>query len=158
MTHDPGSKATPAERAERIQKRRTRIMLIEAVLFFGWQISFLAQGQSDSAPGLFLRKFGGILSIVWVAVLLLLVGAGGAWFVRPEVRALLEDETTLAHRRAALAAGFWAAMAAAMAVDIVAQFETVSSLVVLHVILSVGVAVPLGHFAVLERRAARAHD
>jgi predicted secreted protein len=147
--------ASPAATAERIQRRLAVIMAVEAVLFFGWQMIFLISrhpdiGHGGVAPGQWDQP---LFTLIWATALLLLVGTGGAWFASKEVRALLGDEATRAHRRRALAAGYWATMLTALVVYAYALFEPVKLVEALHIVLSVGIAAPLARFAQLERRA-----
>jgi pheromone shutdown protein TraB len=86
-----------------------------------------------------------------------LVAAGGGWLSGREVRALVGDETTLAHRRSALAAGYWAMMAVIVCLYAYGLFASIRLVDALHLVLSFGLAAPLGRFAQLEWRA-QTHD
>lgn len=147
---------SPAQIAERIQRRRTRVILAEGVLFIGMQVNFLATSHADlGQPWRRVDMVRLPATLAWAAVLLLLVGTGGAWFRGRAVRALLDDESTVEHRRRALAAGFWAAMAATFAAYVLAMIQPLRLVEALHLILSAGIGVALVRFAMLERRAAQ---
>ena len=94
----------------------------------------------------------------WLAlsvVLLAALATNGAWFQPRAVREAINDESTRAHRQASLVYGFWAAMAASLALYVINMFELVSGRDAIHVILSVAIAAALIRFGMLERRALR---
>jgi hypothetical protein len=150
------STRTPAQIAERLQRRRTRVILVEAILFIGMQANFLLSPHHDiGEPWRRVDMVRIPATLVWTAALLLLVGTGGAWFRSREIRSLLDDESTIEHRRRALSFGFWAAMLATMMVYALALVQPLQLIEALHIILSFGIGASLIRFAVLERRAAR---
>lgn len=153
---NPGAARSPAQIAERIQRRRTRVIMAEAVLFVGMQANFLLSPHRDiGEPWRRVDMVRVPATLVWAAVLLLLIGTGGAWFRGKEVRALLDDESTVEHRRRALSFGFWAAMLTVFVVYIFALMQPLHLVEALHLILSIGIGAALIRFAALERRAAK---
>lgn len=144
-----------SERVERAQKRRTRILWIQGLSFLVWQGAFLNTVLTHEGP---LRlvdqvKLGGF--VIWCAALLMLLMTGGGLFRNKAVRAILEDESTHAHRRTAITIGFWTAMVVALGLYVAAMFIPVTALEAIHGILTAGVVTPLIAFVSLERRAER---
>jgi hypothetical protein len=128
-------------------------MFTQAIIFLLWQTTFFAQPPraTEALRTVDHVKLGAY--IVWAAVLVLFLATGGGYIQPRAVRAVLNDELTIDHRRKAMSLGFLAAMAAAVACYFLAQFEPMSAGIAIHVILSVGVAAALLRFAMLERRA-----
>ena len=139
------------ERAEQLSRRRARMLPFLAVIYLCQQATFFS---GDAPPGA--RPVDHVKIGAWLVlslVLLLALSTNGFWFQSPEVRALIDDESTRANRSKAMTAGFIAAMLAAIAVYFVEQFEPVSAREAIHVILSLGLGAALIRFGVLERRA-----
>ena len=78
---------------------------------------------------------------------------GGGWLRRPEVRAMLNDEVSQAHRATALSFGFVAAMLTGIVLYVVNTATDVSTREAIHLIVSIGIAAALIRFGLLERRA-----
>jgi hypothetical protein len=151
---------SPAEVAERLQRRRTRVLWVQVLLFLFWQTSYWTQRHGQPATVSFedLRSVDQVkisAFVVWAAALLVLLSVGGGLFRGRQVRALLNDEVTLAHRRMAFHSGYWAVMVACFALYVTSLFEPVALMDAVHVLLTVGVAVPALRFAMLERRSER---
>jgi ABC-type Fe3+ transport system permease subunit len=141
------------ETAERLSRKRARMLPFLAVIYLCQQATFFA---GDAPPGV--RSVDHVKIGAWLVlslVLLLALATNGFWFQSKEVRDLINDESTRANRASAMTAGFVAAMLAAMAVYFIEQFEPVSSREAIHVILSLGLGAALVRFGMLERRA---HD
>ena len=146
---------SPSAIAERVQRRRNRILWLFALLFFVWQGAYLNSRGLPVGPLRavdLVRDFGHVLLAV---VLLALMATGGGWRHGPAVRALLNDESTRAHRALALTSGFWALTIAVLALYAAAPFVRIEAGEAAHVLLSIAVAVPALRFAMLERRADR---
>src|SRR3712207_6168822 len=94
------------ETADRLTRRRARIMPVFAILFLTWQANYLAL-PTPSGRAVDQVKIAAWL--VWALALLALLATGGGRFRSKEVRALMNDESTREHRRSAYACGFWAA-------------------------------------------------
>ena len=140
-------------KAERLSKRRARIFAVLAVLFLAAQSIYLSDGALHDSSRMGHFKIG-----AWAlnAVLLLfLLATGGNLLRGRDVRNLLNDETTRAHRATATAWGFWAMIATGFGLYILEQFEEVTVREALHALITFGVAVPLLVFSYLERRAYR---
>jgi hypothetical protein len=71
------------------------------------------------------------------------------------LRALLDDETTRDHRRLAVTCGFWAALAAGLAVATTAALVPIAAVLAARVIVTAALTAALIAFATLELRAAR---
>ena len=66
---------------------------------------------------------------------------------------LLNDETTRDHRRSSFAAGFWAAIASALAIGFATRVAAIAPLDVTRVVVAAGLTAALVSFATLELRA-----
>ncbi|RZF58636.1 hypothetical protein EWE75_24320 [Sphingomonas populi] len=142
--------------ADRVNDRRARVLPVMVVIYVAQQLSyFLGTGAgTGDAP------IQNIQLVSWLALsttILLLLTTGGAWFYPRKVRRLANDEATRAHRDAALCLGFIASMIVCMVVYFVSMSRAVPGREAVHLVMSVGIAVALVKFAILERRAAR-HD
>ena len=144
------NKRSVSETAEALSWRRARALPALAVIFLAQQASYLNMPAQPDRPVDHL-KIGAwlVLSIVLLAGL----ATGGAWFRPREVRELVNDESTRAHRQASLVYGFWAAMAAAIALYVINMVEPVSGREAVHVTVSAAIGVALIRFGMLERRA-----
>ena len=91
--------------------------------------------------------------LVWAVALLIALAFAGGHFRGPNVRRLMEDESTLANRAKGYAAGFWAAMIMAVAMYALSLFDNLKGREAVHLILSVSIAAALIRFGLLERRA-----
>jgi hypothetical protein len=142
-----------AERIEALQRKRTRLTFFQAIMFVIWQANFLALDDKVTPARQVVSHVKIVTYIVWACLLLLFLGTGGNWWSSREVRAVLNDEVTRAHRQRATAMGFFAAMGTALGCYVVTLFEPVSGPESIHTILSVGIATALLTFGFLERRA-----
>lgn len=153
---DPKNAApTPAQIAERLQRRRVRVMWAQAVVFMIMQASYYTNMPSFDAPLRTVDQVKLSAFAVWAVALMVLLGVSGGLFRSKAVRELMDDELTRAHRRSALVAGYYAAMLAALILYVVSQYVRMSPPEAIHVIVTVGVIVPMARFVMLERRADR---
>jgi len=139
------------DRAERLGRRRARMLPVLAVLYIGQQATFFAVPDSG-------RPVDGVKISAWLVlslILLLALATGGGWLQSKEVRALMNDEVTQANRSRAMTMGFLFAMAAAMALYLLNQFAPFTAREAIHVIASLGLGAALGRCGMLERRAHR---
>ena len=141
-----------AEVAERLTRRRARIMPAFAVLFILWQANFLS---TPDMPTRLVDQVKISAWFVWALALLLLLVTGGGAFRGPEVRALMNDELTRENRRTGYTFGFWAAVGSAMGLYAVALFEPVNGREAVHIVLTAAIASALMTFGALERRQLR---
>lgn len=142
--------------AEKVAARRARIAVALGMLLLVQQGIFFADGGMEGSIVGDVRNVDIVRMIgwfVWVAVLLLLLATGGGWLQKAEVRQLINDESTKAHRNAALATGFWAMALTALGLYLLSMFEPIGEQFPLHMVLTFGVASALIRFGKLERAA-----
>ena len=144
------SDVSDVEAADRISRRRSRLFLVQAVLFIAWQANFFMGFAAEPMRTVDTVKVSAWF--VWVLALLLLLATGGGLLRRPDLRALLNDEFTRANRAKACIAGFWAAMASGILIYFIDLFEPVDAREAMHLLFSITIAVALITFAVRERR------
>lgn len=144
-----------SERVERAQRRRTRLIWMQGLLFLVWQGTFLNTLWSQEGPLRLVDQVKLSAFVFWGAALLLLLMTGGGWFRNRAVRAILEDESTRAHRRSALVTGFWVVMVLALGLYVLSLFFPMTALEAIHALLTAGVVTPAIAFVALERRAER---
>lgn len=153
---DPNKPApTPGQIAERLHRRRTRIIWAQAILFTIMQASYYSNMPSFDAPLRTVDQVKLSAFAVWALALLLLLGVSGGLFRGKAVRALMDDELTRNHRRIVLNWGYYAAMLTAIGFYMLSQYVRMSAPEAVHAIVSVGVIVPMIRFVILERRAER---
>jgi len=145
------SDISAVEQAERLSKRRARMLPFLAIIYLTQQATFFA---GDAPPGV--REVDHVKIGAWLVlslVLLLAIATNGFWFQRREIRELINDENTRANRASAMSVGFIAGMLAAMALYLLNQFEAIHTREAIHIILSAGLGAALLRFGFLERRA-----
>jgi hypothetical protein len=143
---------TLAEEADRLSRRRARMMPMLALFFIIQQSAFFAQGSGGSAE----RAVDHVKFGAWLVLSLVLLAAlwtGGFWLRSREVRNLMDDELTRANRAAALSLGFLIAMLAGIALYVLDMVEPITSRMALHLVVTAGIAAALLRFGALERRA-----
>jgi hypothetical protein len=144
---------TDYETAERLGRKRARILPLFAILFLTQQASYFSGPRVDTG-----RPVDHIRIAAWLVmsiVLLLVLATGGYWFRSSEVRALMNDEATQVHRTDACRFGFFAAMIACVGLYVLSLFEPLGGRDVIHVVMSCGIGAALVRFGMLERRAYR---
>lgn len=139
------------EMAERLSRRRARVLPVMAVMFVALQAHYFSMPEVATRA---VDQFKISAWLIWALALLFLLASGGGLF-RRGIRPLLNDESTRAHRQMAYAYGFWAAVGALVGLYVVAMFEPVSGREAVHITLSTAVATALLIFGKLERRALR---
>lgn len=145
------SDISAVEQAERLSKRRARMLPFLAIIYLTQQATFFA---NDAPPGV--RSVDHVKIGAWLVlslVLLLAIATNGFWFQRREIRELINDENTRANRSSAMSIGFIAGMLAAMLLYFIYQFEAFEAREAIHIILSAGLGAALLRFGHLERRA-----
>jgi hypothetical protein len=136
--------------AERLTRRRARMLPVLGILFLAGQpLYFTNSGNPASLPNQ--MKISAWL--VWAVALLVALAFAGGRFHGKSVRALMEDEGTIANRMRAYAAGFWAAAVSAVGLYALTLFDEVKGREAIHIILAFSVAVAVIRFGTLERRA-----
>lgn len=139
------------EAADRLSRRRARMIPMLAVIFILQQASYLVGRAEDGSRGVDHVKIAAwlVLSIM----LLLALATGGFWLKPAPVRALMNDDVTRANRVEAFRVGFLATMIAAIGLYFVSLFEPVGGREAIHLLVTVGIAAALLRFGSLERRA-----
>jgi hypothetical protein len=138
------------ELADRVTRRRARMMPILAILFLAGQPFYFARNQiAIQTP------VKTAIWLAWAAILLLALALAGGHFRSKAVRGLVEDEVARANRLRAYAAGFWTAMATVCGIYGLSIFDNIQGRESLHLVLTFSVAVALITFGMLEKRALR---
>ena len=150
MASDPGSRPS-ADLIERLQRRRTVLMLFQGLFFVIWQVSFYALHEA----GRTVDRVRIAAYFVWAVLLLAFLATGGGWAYPRAVRRILDDEGTVANRRQGMVTGFWAAMGAALGCYVMNLWKPLVGRDVMHIVLTAGVGAALLTLAILERRAQR---
>ncbi|MEO5493147.1 MAG: hypothetical protein ABIR08_03880 [Sphingomonas sp.] len=145
---------TDTETADRLVRRRARMMPVLATVFVAQQASYWSGPHVDEGS----RMVNHVAVSGWIAlstVLLILLSTGGGWFRSAQVRALANDESTRANRAEGFRVGFLATMVGAIALYVISLFEPVGGREAIHVLMTIGIAAALLRFGMLERRALR---
>jgi hypothetical protein len=149
------TKANVEDLADRLSRRRARVLPFLAILYLSQQFTFFSQPERTSAV---IRSVDQLKISAWVVLTLVLM-MGLSRFAYPfhgrAVRDLLDDETTRANRREAHSAGFWAMCWSAVALYTYSTIEPLGPRTVLHILLSAGIGVALLRFGRLELEAHR---
>ena len=142
--------SSDVEIADRLSRRRARVLPFLAILFLTQQVAYFAE------PDTGMRMVDHVKVGAWLllsTVLVLVLATGGSWFRPKKVRALMDDEVTRANRAEAFRIGFLATMAGAIILYFVSQFEPMSGRLAIHMLTTIGIAAALLRFGFLERRA-----
>lgn len=140
---------TISQEADRLGRRRARVLTVLAVFYLGQQLAFY-----QSPPGARLIDHFKIGAwAVMSAVLLAALVTGGFWLRNAPLRALLNDELSRAHRADALGVGFIMAMLTGIILYVVGTVIRMTDREVIHLIVSIGIGAALIRFGMLERRA-----
>ena len=139
-----------SEMADRLTRRRARMLPVLAVAFIAQQTTFFSRSDQVLRPVHLIQDGAWLILSV---VLLLALTTGGFWFKPARVRALMDDELTRAHRADSFRTGFLAMMAGAIALYILSLFEPLTAREAIHLLMTIGIAAALLRFGKLERRA-----
>lgn len=140
---------TTAEQADFLSRRRARMLPLLAAIYLTQQASFFLAGDGD-------RTVDHVKVGAWLLLSLVLLAAlttKGFWFNRREVRDMIDDEVTRAHRGDALGWGFIVSTLTGVALYFVAMIEPVTPREVIHLIVSLGLGAAIIRFGMLEMRA-----
>ena len=143
---------TPVEIADRVSRKRPVIVAAAALVFLVAQVVSRPYfgGGPDTAHHAKIDAWA-----VNAAALLALLATGGGLLNRRQVRALVNDEVARSNYRTAVVAGYWVAMAAAMALYVASSFRSISAREAIYDIVTLSIVVALLVFSYLERRAHR---
>lgn len=136
------------EQAELYGRRRANLLPVLAVLLIVQQGAFITGGGGHGSEPL-------ITGLVWMGVtsVLILIAAGQWLFVRKSVRALLDDEGTMALRRQANSLGFINAMVTAVLLYALTFVKAFSAREAIVVMVAVGLSSALLSLGMWERQA-----
>ena len=136
------------EEAERLSRRRASMLIAMTALLAVQQGAFYAQPAAERAVDYVRLGAWVLLAGVLLAALL----TGGFWLKSRAIRALMDDEVTLAHRASAVKLAFATSMAMAIALFVLAPLLALTAREAIHLIVSTGIVVGIFRFAQLERR------
>ena len=139
---------TISEQADRLARRRSRMVIVLAVFYLGQQLTFFTSPPGQRLADHFKIGAWAVMSAVLLAALV----TGGFWLRKPELRSMLNDEVNRAHRASALATGFILSMLTGIILYVVGTAIPLSDHEVIHLIVSVGIGAALIRFGMLERR------
>lgn len=143
---------TDTEIADRLVRRRAQTMPMMAMIFIAQQASYFSGTRMDEGRRLVnYIAIGGYTAMS--IVLLFGLAAGSGWFRSAHVRALVNDEGTRANRANALSWGFVATMIGAIGLYLLSLFEPIGVREAIHILMTIGIAMGLLRFGMLEKRA-----
>lgn len=137
------------ELADRLTMRRARVAIVLGVLFMISMATSINTDIGDSRPATLQITAW----IVWAIALLCLVAVGGGLLRQPFVRSIMNDDSTIEHRKSALVAGFWAIVLCAFVLYGVSLFQDITGREAIRIMLSVAVGTAAIRFGILECRA-----
>ena len=143
------SQLSDVEQADRLGRRRARILPVLAIFFLTQQVAFFSNPPAERAVD---HVRIGAWVVMSAAILFALI-TGGALLRSPAVRAMLNDEPTRANRAAAMQWGFIATMVMGMIIYVFQGVTHISTREAIHLIVSAGLVAALMCFGMLERRA-----
>lgn len=141
------------EKAEKLGRFRAQLLLLNGGMLVAMQVIYFADlhwphHHSDLQAWLTLGAWT-FLVLAMLAVLL----TGGGYGYGKEVRALVNDESAMANRDAALRLGFATANFAALFIFLLSHLHRVNGQFAAHVIITVSLASALIRFGLLEHKA-----
>jgi hypothetical protein len=136
------------EEAERLSRRRVSMFIAMTALLAIQQGAFFSQTGADRAVDYVRIGAWVLLAAALLAALL----TGGFWLKPRAIRALMDDEVTLAHRASAVKLAFAMSMGVAMALFVLAPLFALTAREAIHLIVSTGIVVGIFRFGQLERR------
>ena len=142
---------TDAEQADRLVRRRSRMLPVLAILLMSQQGAFLTSTNDG-------RSVDHVKIAAWLVmaiVILLALVTGGGWIFPKRVRELANDESTQLHRLKAMRLGFINSMVGCFFLYFLGMFTRVDGHDAIHIVTTIGLASTLIAFAALERRALR---
>ncbi|MEA3061740.1 MAG: hypothetical protein QOJ94_1521 [Sphingomonadales bacterium] len=139
--------SSPVERADRISRRRARLLPVLGILFIAGQPLYFAN------IGYRLANLRAAAWLAWALVLLAALAFAGGRFAGAAVRDMVEDEVSRSNRLRAYATGFWAASLCTVTLFAFSLFDNLKAQESLHIILTAGIGAALLRFGALERRA-----
>ncbi|OYW45731.1 MAG: hypothetical protein B7Z08_01705 [Sphingomonadales bacterium 32-68-7] len=141
------------EKAERLGRRRARLLLAVGLMLVTLQGVFLSVWREPVGPlrAVDLVYIAGWSALVIAALVAILTGAGYGY--GPEVRALVNDESARANRDDALRYGFASTITSGLILFVASFMEPFGAREACHVIVSLGLGTALLRYGKLEKRA-----
>jgi len=139
---------TPAEAADRLSRRRVRILSAVMVLFAVQQATISVNPPTRTVEIVSLAAW-----LVMAFALMMNLRTGGLFLRRPELRALANDEVTRANRAEATEWGFFAAISTAIALSVVAALTATPVMMALRLVILLGLFIATYRFVELEKQA-----
>jgi hypothetical protein len=144
-------KEQPDDVAERIARRTHIIVSVSILAFLVWQAAFFLLYADAPPTGRTVDQVRALGFVAWCAALLLLIATGGGAFSRREVREVLDDELARARRATVYRNGFWAMIIVGLAGYALAHLTAISTLLLAHLTVSLGMLVATSTLAYLGR-------
>jgi hypothetical protein len=148
------STKSTVEIADRMSRKRAVVMTAATLVFLGVQLIarpiFLRNGAVLTRNGI---DWWAVNAIILMA--LLVTRLQGGLLNSREIRALINDDVSRDHHRSGIVAGFWTAMAMAMAIYFIPAFSDYPSREAVYLIVTTAVGAALLNFCYLELRAHR---
>jgi hypothetical protein len=138
---------SPVDKADRNSRSRGILMALGAVVMLvlaAFSAMDVPHGTSDAARG----GVWALMILLW----LIMLATGGGLLLNRQVRGLMNDEVWLANRGHAIEAGFWAAMAMALALYLANFFRPIPLRDALGMLTEIALAAALFRYAWLELR------
>lgn len=139
---------TTADAADRLSHKRVRILTAVMVIFATQQATISVVPPTRAVEMVSLLAW-----LFLASALLVILRTGGMLLRQPELRRLANDEVTQANRAEAIEAGFFGAMATAIALSVVAAVTATPVLIALRLVILIGLFVATFRFVQLEKRA-----
>ena len=134
--------------AEKLTLRRARVSIVSGVFFLTTMATSLGVDFPASRP----ESFKLAAWVVWAAALLFLLAVGGGLFRGRNVRALMNDDSTVENRQRAMVKGFWAMVLSAFTLYGISLFEPISGREAIRLLLSAAIGASVISFGILEKR------
>ena len=139
--------ASDIEKAEQVSRSRSLIMAVMAAVLLIQAAIGLGDEGSSMTP-FFRHALWGVMILFWLVIL-----ATGGWLrLSRDIRSVINDEVSLAHRSLALQTGFWTAILLALGLYFASLEWTITLREGLRILVNVAIATALIRYAWLELR------
>ena len=140
------------EAADQISRKRPIVIAAAAITFALIHVVFRPFFSGPETASFFRREMAWMITAV---LLLAGLATGGGILNSTKIRALVNDEVSRNNYRTSVIAGYWVAMAVAMATYLLVGYRALSARDALNIVVSSSIVVALLTFAWLEYRAHR---
>lgn len=142
------------EKAEKLGRRRARLLVITGVMLVALQATYFLQIHAPAHNDAHVWLNLGAWSFLVLTMLFALLTGGGYGYGK-QVRALVNDESAMANRDAGLRLGFAMANLAALGVFLISHHHRVGGMFAAHVIITASLGSALIRFGLREWKAHR---